>query len=76
MNTQTGEHKVDLDAAIVGKENSITMNYKYLLDGVQNAESETIAVKLIDGMSPCLIQPHMDDGVESDYTYIVMPIRQ
>jgi DNA polymerase-3 subunit beta len=35
-NSQTGEHSVDLDGAVVGSDNVITVNYKYLLDGVNN----------------------------------------
>lgn len=74
-NAQTGEHTVDLEGAIVGKENVITVNYKYLLDGVNTIESDQVAVKMIDGMSPCLIQPGSDE-TKPDYLYIVMPIRQ
>jgi DNA polymerase III subunit beta len=74
-NSQTGEHTVDLEGAVVGKDNVITVNYKYLLDGVNNIDAETVALKLIDGMSPCVIQGGSDEE-PSDYLYIVMPIRQ
>ncbi len=74
-NSQTGEHSVDLEGAIIGKENVITVNYKYLLDGVNNIDTDLVAMKMIDGMSPCLIQSGSDE-TKPDYLYIVMPIRQ
>ncbi len=73
VNSQTGEHAVDLDGAVTGKENSVTVNFKYFLDGVNNVETEEVRLQLIDGVSPCLLRPATEDG---DYLYIVMPIRQ
>lgn len=73
VNSQTGEHSVELDGAIVGKENSVTVNFKYFLDGVNNVETEQVRLQLIDGVSPCLIRPASENA---DYLYIVMPIRQ
>jgi hypothetical protein len=34
-----------------------------------------VALKMIDGMSPCVIQSGTDDVIP-EYLYIVMPIRQ
>ncbi len=76
VNTQTGEHSVVLEGKVTGKENAVTVNFKYFLDGVNNVDSEDVIVQLIDGMSPCLIRPKDGDSVSSDYLYIVMPIRQ
>lgn len=75
INSQTGEHAVDLDASIKGKPNKITVNFKYFLDGVMNVEADAVALQLIDGISPCLIRP-ASSSEKSDYLYIVMPIRQ
>lgn len=75
-NSQTGEHAVDLDGAIQGKQNAITVNFRYFLDGVNNVESEHVILQLIDGMSPCLIRGYGDGQAMKDYLYIVMPIRQ
>ena len=76
VNSQTGEHAVVLDGTVSGKENDITVNFKYFLDGVNNVESEDVVVQLIDGMSPCLIRPKKSDTGSGEYLYIVMPIRQ
>jgi len=76
-NTQTGEHAVDLIGAVQGRENDITVNFKYFLDGVNNIESDSVALQLVDGVSPCLVRPSRDGKVVTeDYLYIVMPIRQ
>jgi DNA polymerase-3 subunit beta len=74
-NTQTGEHAVEIDGDVNGKDNSVTVNFKYFLDGVANIESEQVLMQLNDGLSACILRPVTDDG-RSDYLYIVMPIRQ
>lgn len=76
LNSQTGEHSVALDGKVTGKENAVTVNFKYFLDGVNNVESDDVALQLIDGMSPCLIRPMQGGEISGDYLYIVMPIRQ
>lgn len=76
VNGQTGEHAVTLDAKITGKENSVTVNFRYFLDGVNNIESDEVSIQMIDTMSPCIIRPMSDGQVLKDYLYIVMPIRQ
>ena len=75
-NAQTGEHAVELDGAIQGKNNAITVNFKYFLDGVNNVESENVILQLIDGMSPCLVRGYGEGAAMKEYLYIVMPIRQ
>ena len=70
------EHAVNLDGAIQGKQNSITVNFRYFLDGVNNIESENVILQLIDGMSPCVARGYDDGQPMKEYLYIVMPIRQ
>ena len=78
MNSQTGEQTVNLDGNISGKENDITVNYKYFLDGIGNMETDDVLIQMIDGVSPCLLRPKGagDASALADYLYIVMPIRQ
>lgn len=78
MNSQTGEQTVDLDGDINGKENDITVNFKYFLDGLGNLETDDVLIQMIDGVSPCLLRPKIsgDASARADYLYIVMPIRQ
>lgn len=71
-NTQVGENKSVITAKITGKNNEIVLNYKYLLDGLQNISLEEIVINIIDGSSPCIIKPKE----LADYLYIIMPIKQ
>lgn len=70
--TQTGEHSSELEAEIKGQENSILLNHRYVLDGLQNLNAEEAELKMNSGEASCLFQAKGN----SDYLYIVMPIRQ
>ncbi len=72
-NSQFGENTVKLGAEVEGKENEITLNYRYLLDGLGAMESEEVALELTSGENPCLLRPKTEN---SDYLYIVMPIKK
>jgi len=72
-NPQTGEHSAEVISKINGKENKITVNYRYLIDGINNIESNEVKINLIDGISPCVLRSVNE---KPDYLYIVMPIRQ
>lgn len=74
-NSQTGEHKVDLEGAVTGKNNDVTVNFRYFLDGISNIDSEAVVIQLNDAMSPCIVRPATGEK-DTDYLYIVMPIRQ
>ena len=67
----TGEHHTKLDTEFSGEPNQATVNYKYISDGLNVIESDTVIIKLIDGMNPILVQGQGDDK----YSYVVMPIR-
>lgn len=75
-NSQTGEHAVDLNCAVAGQLNEVTVNFKYFLDGANNIETGEAIVQIVDGVSPCLIRPVGEKDVPGAYLYIVMPIRQ
>lgn len=72
MSTQKGEHSSEFDAELEGEENSILLNYRYVLDGVQNIDGEEIVFKMNNADSPCLFSEKDKDK----YLYIVMPIRK
>jgi len=67
---QTGESIINLGAKISGSDNSITINYKYLLDGLNHIDSDQVSIQTVDANSPCLFK-----GSE-DYVYVVMPIKR
>lgn len=70
---QTGENETVLLGEVTGTDNAVTLNYRYLLEGISAIDSDRIAVKIVDNATPCLIAPA---GADPNYLYIVMPIRQ
>jgi DNA polymerase-3 subunit beta len=58
---------------ISGEPNHVTVNYRYLLDGLNAMTSEQIQFQMIDASSPCLVLPK---NSHEPYRYVVMPIRQ
>jgi len=71
VSSQKGEHTSSVEAILSGDENSILLNHRYVLDGLQNIEGEG-EFSMNSGDSPCLLK---QKGKE-DYLYIIMPIRQ
>lgn len=69
--TQKGEHSAQVEAEVEGEENSILLNHRYLLDGLQQMGGE-VEFFMNSADAPCLIK---QKGKE-DHLYIVMPIRQ
>lgn len=69
---QTGENITELEANTKGEDNGVVINYRYLLDGLNNIDSENIKIEIIDSNTPCVLRPEKDDN----YLYIIMPIKQ
>jgi DNA polymerase-3 subunit beta len=69
---QAGENTASVAAKVEGVDNGVVINFKYLIDGLNNINSELVKIELVDGMTPCLLRPV---GLEG-YLYIVMPIRK
>jgi DNA polymerase-3 subunit beta len=72
LSSQTGESIINLNGEIKGKDNDITLNYKYLLDGLNNINSDNVVINIVDANTPCVIKSEDKDT----YLYIVMPIKQ
>jgi len=68
----SGESRAELAATVTGGENEITVNYRYLVDGLNNVEGQRVKISVLNGNTPCLLRPEK----AGDYLYIVMPIRQ
>ncbi|MEI6597006.1 MAG: DNA polymerase III subunit beta [bacterium] len=75
---QTGENITNLEAKVSGDDNSIVVNYRYLLEGLNNIEKETVKIEVIDSNTPCIIKPDLpaQAGQDENYLYIIMPIKQ
>lgn len=68
-----GENSTNCSAELSGQRNTVTVNYRYLLDGLQAIASDQVVFEMIDGGNPCLITPK--DATDA-YRYIIMPIKQ
>lgn len=75
--TGTGAHKTTL---AVESENwsaqKITMNFKYLSDGLNAMPSDRVRLQIVDAMNPLVMTPVEDEKTRTGFLYIVMPIRQ
>lgn len=67
-----GENTTICGADISGKPNSVTLNFRYLLDGLNSMSSDQVLFRMIDTGNPCVVTPQ---GSEN-HLYLVMPIRQ
>jgi DNA polymerase-3 subunit beta len=70
-----GKNTASCDADVKGKGNEVTVNFRYLLDGLNAMGSEGVTIKMIDGVNPCVVSPN-GELEKGGYQYIVMPIRQ
>jgi DNA polymerase-3 subunit beta len=69
---QIGENTSALEAKTKGEDNSLVLNYRYLLEGLNNIDGEYIKLEMVDRDSPCILRPEKDES----YLYIIMPIKQ
>ena len=72
-NTGRGQNTAHCEASVVGDQNTITVNYRYLLDGLSSVPGDEITIGVNDGANPCLVRPK-DESI--GYLYLVMPIKQ
>ena len=65
---------MSVEGELTGVDNAVTLNYRYLVDGVSAMTSDKVIIKMIDAVNPCLVVPFQKPAEQ--YLYIVMPIRQ
>ena len=68
-----GENTTNCQAEITGVQNSVTVNYRYLLDGLQALSGDQVVFEMIDASNPCLLT---EKDKHDEHRYIVMPIKQ
>ena len=73
LDASRGENTAVCGADISGQKNTVTVNYRYLLDGLNAMETEEVLFQMIDPSNPCLVTPK---DTSMQYLYIVMPIKQ
>lgn len=69
---QTGSQQAELSAKIDGQNNSVRLNYRYLLECLNVLSAGQVIIKLIDDVAACQISAPKDD----DYQYIIVPLRK
>lgn len=70
--SEVGEGSTDLNVTVKGDDMDIVFNHRYLMDGLQNINSEKILFELNANTKPSLLRSPED----ATYRYIVMPIRE
>ncbi len=68
----SGESQAEIEATVTGGDNEITINYRYLIDGLNNISGDLVRIGILNSNTPCVLRAEKDDS----YLYIVMPIRQ
>lgn len=71
QDVELGENSSEVAGEIKGKDLEIIFNHKYLLDGLNNIDTEKIMMGFNGETSPGIIRP---EGKE-DFTYVIMPIK-
>jgi len=72
LNAQSGQSTAEVFAEGSGKDNGVVLNYKYLLDGLNNFESERVILEIADANTPVLLKIEN----QADCLYIIMPIKK
>ena len=71
--TGTGAHTTTLQVEPeMAEPNKVTLNFKYISDGLSATATDKVIIQMIDAMNPVVIIPKDANG----FQYVVMPIRQ
>ena len=68
---QIGHMNASLKAEVTGEPQKINFNYHYILEGLNNIETEDVNIEVVSESSPGVLKPVGKDN----YIYIVMPIK-
>ena len=70
-NPDLGDAKEEIEISYNGEDVKIGFNAKYLMDVLNNIDTEQVEIELNDLVSPALLHPSKDN----DYRCVVMPMR-
>lgn len=70
-NNEVGDHRAKINSEIKGNDVDIIFNWRYLLDGLRNINSDEIVLGFNGDQKPAVIKPVQN----ADFFYILMPIR-
>ncbi len=76
-NSEVGENSSEIGADIIGQNQRVIFNPRYLLDGLNSASSKQVAILFNNETSPVVIKEIDEKTGEilEDYIYIMMPIK-
>lgn len=72
-NSDIGENQTRIDAALKGDKMEINFNYKYLIDGFQSINADSVSLQLNGLNRPVVIRPVSGDQT---FLYLVMPMNR
>ncbi len=72
-NSDVGENQTIIDAALTGDRMEINFNYKYVTDGFQSINSDSVSLQLNGLNKPVVIRPISGDQT---FLYLVMPMNR
>ncbi|MEK7641987.1 MAG: DNA polymerase III subunit beta [Patescibacteria group bacterium] len=72
-NSDIGENQTVVDAALTGERMEINFNYKYLIDGFQSIDADSISLQLNGLNRPVVVKPVSGDQT---FLYLVMPMNR
>lgn len=70
-----GENSSTCDVDLTGTANRVTLNYRYVLDGLMAMDTPETLFQMIDADNPCVLVPGGADSTTDRFVYIVMPIK-
>ena len=72
-NNDVGENQTVIDAALTGDRMEINFNYKYISDGFQSIDADSVSLQLNGLNRPVVIRPVSGDQT---FLYLVMPMNR
>ena len=72
---ENGSSETHLKASVSGDAKEVVLNPRYVLEGVQNIESDEIFIGVNTDSSPVVLYGSSEEGIDRRYTHIVMPIK-
>jgi DNA polymerase III subunit beta len=72
-NSDIGENKTNIDAALTGDKMEINFNYKYIIDCFQSIDADSVSLQLSGINKPMVIRPISG---EQTFMYLVMPMNR
>ena len=72
-NSDVGENRTNVDAALTGEKVEINFNYKYIIDCFQSIDADSVSLQLGGLNRPMVIRPVSGD---QSFMYLVMPMNR